>query len=382
MTGAQMPAGSDCVVMLELAKITDREDKQYMTIKRSYNKGDNVSFCGEDAKEGEVLVPKGEAAAGVRREALLRARPRGTVRLRRRRHRVRPASSARTSGSRSPRRRRGPRAREPDRRHQRLAVPHARSRRRASTQVRRARAARRGCRFVYVQSRSAARTSSSSTARRSSSTPTARSSQQAPRVARDGRDRRRRRRRAEARCRGALDARARSASSTQALRAGRARLRRQERLSGRAARPLGRHRFGADAGDRGRRARRRHGARGDDAVAATRADQPRGRARDGAAASACATTRSPIEPMFDAFRDALARRIRGPAAGHDRGEHPGAHPRHAADGAVEQVRLDRAHHRQQVRDGRRLRTLYGDMAGGFAVIKDIAQDAGLPARAD
>ena len=59
MTGAQMPAGSDAVVMLELAKITDRDDKQYMTIKRSYNKGDNVSFCGEDAKEGEVLVPKG-----------------------------------------------------------------------------------------------------------------------------------------------------------------------------------------------------------------------------------------------------------------------------------------------------------------------------------
>ena len=59
MTGAQMPEGSDAVVMLELAKVTDREDKQYMTIKRSYKKGDNVSFCGEDAKEGEVLVPKG-----------------------------------------------------------------------------------------------------------------------------------------------------------------------------------------------------------------------------------------------------------------------------------------------------------------------------------
>ena len=26
-------------------------------------------------------------------------------------------------------------------------------------------------------------------------------------------------------------------------------------------------------------------------------------------------------------------------------------------------------------------TLYGDMAGGFAVIKDIAQDAGVPAGA-
>ena len=59
MTGAQMPAGSDAVVMLELAKTAERDGKQYMTIKRSYNKGDNVSYRGEDAKKGEVLVPKG-----------------------------------------------------------------------------------------------------------------------------------------------------------------------------------------------------------------------------------------------------------------------------------------------------------------------------------
>ena len=50
MTGAQMPAGSDAVVMLELAKATEHDGKHYMTIKRSYNKGDNVSYCGEDAK--------------------------------------------------------------------------------------------------------------------------------------------------------------------------------------------------------------------------------------------------------------------------------------------------------------------------------------------
>lgn len=59
MTGAQMPEGSDAVVMLELAKIFERDGKQYMTIKRSYKKGDNVSFCGEDAKEGDALVQKG-----------------------------------------------------------------------------------------------------------------------------------------------------------------------------------------------------------------------------------------------------------------------------------------------------------------------------------
>ena len=59
MTGAQMPEGSDAVVMLELVKELEKEGKPYITIKRSYQKGDNVSFCGEDAKEGEVLVKKG-----------------------------------------------------------------------------------------------------------------------------------------------------------------------------------------------------------------------------------------------------------------------------------------------------------------------------------
>ncbi len=59
MTGAQMPEGSDAVVMLELAKESEIDGKPYITIKRSYKKGDNVSFCGEDAKEGEILVSKG-----------------------------------------------------------------------------------------------------------------------------------------------------------------------------------------------------------------------------------------------------------------------------------------------------------------------------------
>jgi NAD+ synthase (glutamine-hydrolysing) len=79
-----------------------------------------------------------------------------------------------------------------------------------------------------------------------------------------------------------------------------------------------------------------------------------------------------IAPEFEAFK-ARWRRVCRPARGHDRGEHPGAHPRHAADGAVQQVRLDRADHRQQERDGHRLLHAYGDMAGGFAVIKDVAK---------
>lgn len=59
MTGAPMPEGSDAVVMLELAKELEKEGKPYISIKRSYQKGDNVSFCGEDAKKGEIVVDKG-----------------------------------------------------------------------------------------------------------------------------------------------------------------------------------------------------------------------------------------------------------------------------------------------------------------------------------
>lgn len=59
MTGAQMPMNCDAVVMLELAKTSEKNGKSYMSIKRSYKSGDNVSFAGEDAKKGEVLVKRG-----------------------------------------------------------------------------------------------------------------------------------------------------------------------------------------------------------------------------------------------------------------------------------------------------------------------------------
>ncbi|MEW9053677.1 MAG: gephyrin-like molybdotransferase Glp [Neobacillus sp.] len=59
MTGAMMPQGTDAVVMFEVAKTYEKDNIPYMSIKRSFNAGDNVSFRGEDAKEGEVLVKKG-----------------------------------------------------------------------------------------------------------------------------------------------------------------------------------------------------------------------------------------------------------------------------------------------------------------------------------
>ncbi len=59
MTGAQMPAGSDAVVMLELTKESEQAGKNYMSVKKVHKHGENISYRGEDAKQGEVLVKKG-----------------------------------------------------------------------------------------------------------------------------------------------------------------------------------------------------------------------------------------------------------------------------------------------------------------------------------
>ena len=95
---------------------------------------------------------------------------------------------------------------------------------------------------------------------------------------------------------------------------------------------------------------------------------------------ACATTRSPIVPMFDAFRASRWRtQFAGLAGGRDRREHPGAHPRHAADGAVKQVRCHRADHRQQERDGDGLLHAVRRHGRRFRGHQGRGQDAGLPA---
>lgn len=59
MTGAMMPKGTDAVVMFEVAQNFEKNGLPYMSVKRSFKEGDNVSFRAEDAKEGEVLVKKG-----------------------------------------------------------------------------------------------------------------------------------------------------------------------------------------------------------------------------------------------------------------------------------------------------------------------------------
>ena len=120
---------------------------------------------------------------------------------------------------------------------------------------------------------------------------------------------------------------------------GHARLRGQERLPRRDHRPVGRRRLGADAGRRLRRARRGARARRDDALALHAADEPGRCRRDGAPRRRATTTIIPLQPVYEAFVAALAPQFEGRAPDVDRGEPAGADARHAADGAVEQVRL-------------------------------------------
>lgn len=60
MTGAPIPLGCDAVVMLELTSGEEIDGQTYMTIKRAFPSGTNISYQGEDVKKGEVLIEKGQ----------------------------------------------------------------------------------------------------------------------------------------------------------------------------------------------------------------------------------------------------------------------------------------------------------------------------------
>jgi molybdopterin molybdotransferase len=55
MTGAPIPQNADAVVMLE--QTVERADS--FTLRKSFTPGENISFQGEDAKDGEMLIEKG-----------------------------------------------------------------------------------------------------------------------------------------------------------------------------------------------------------------------------------------------------------------------------------------------------------------------------------
>ncbi|MCP3739012.1 gephyrin-like molybdotransferase Glp [Rossellomorea sp. BNER] len=57
MTGGAIPEGADAVIMKEL--VIEKEDGKFISIKRRLKPGENISFKGEDVKEGTEIVSKG-----------------------------------------------------------------------------------------------------------------------------------------------------------------------------------------------------------------------------------------------------------------------------------------------------------------------------------
>ncbi|GAB3060083.1 molybdopterin molybdotransferase MoeA [Virgibacillus ainsalahensis] len=59
MTGAQIPENCDAVIMFESVRETKSGERSFIEIKRKLKSGENISFTGEDTKQGEVLANKG-----------------------------------------------------------------------------------------------------------------------------------------------------------------------------------------------------------------------------------------------------------------------------------------------------------------------------------
>lgn len=59
MTGAKIPAGADAVIMLELVKELEDQGGSFIEFKRSVKKNENISFQGEDTKQGILLAEEG-----------------------------------------------------------------------------------------------------------------------------------------------------------------------------------------------------------------------------------------------------------------------------------------------------------------------------------
>ena len=133
------------------------------------------------------------------------------------------------------------------------------------------------------------------------------------------------------------------------------------------------------AAGRGRRARHRPGDGGDDAVALLLVGHARRRQGAGREPRRRAAG-DPDREGDGGLRRAAGGVLRRPRARHHRGEPPGAHPRQPADGALEQVRLARAHDRQQVRELGRLLDAVRRLGGRLRGDQGRAQDARLPAR--
>jgi len=59
MTGAQMPLGADAVIALELTESYVEQQRKMVKVKKVTTVGENVTYQGQDMKEGSVMVEKG-----------------------------------------------------------------------------------------------------------------------------------------------------------------------------------------------------------------------------------------------------------------------------------------------------------------------------------
>lgn len=59
MTGTKLPKGCDAIIMLEAVKEVEKNGEKYITIKREVPEGDHISYQGEEAKKGDVILNKG-----------------------------------------------------------------------------------------------------------------------------------------------------------------------------------------------------------------------------------------------------------------------------------------------------------------------------------
>lgn len=59
MTGTMVPRGCDTIIMLEAVKEFEKNGERYIAIKRKVNEGDHISYQGEEAKKGDIVIKKG-----------------------------------------------------------------------------------------------------------------------------------------------------------------------------------------------------------------------------------------------------------------------------------------------------------------------------------
>jgi molybdopterin molybdotransferase len=59
MTGTMVPNGCDAIIMLEAVKEIEENGGKYIVIKQKVNRGNHISYQGEEAKKGDVIIKKG-----------------------------------------------------------------------------------------------------------------------------------------------------------------------------------------------------------------------------------------------------------------------------------------------------------------------------------